>query len=91
MKDGDSILSTLLDDGYTDWGWRHSWTTERQMEFDAIKRHLGWKSKKIRDYEIHWNRHHETFYLVTIDVDIEQRQQALDELTEQAQDLDMGY
>lgn len=25
------------------------------------------------------------------DVDVEQRQQVLDELTEQAQDLDMGY
>ena len=86
------VFTTLLDDGYTNWGWQHSWTTERQMEFDTLKRRPGWESATVRDYEIHWNKHHKVFYRVASEtIDIEARQKALDELTEQAQDLDMGY
>ena len=85
-------FTELLDDGYTNWGWQHSWTTERQMQFDTLNRRPGWVSNTFRDYEMHWNTHHKVFYRVaTSDMEIEQRQQALDELTEQAQDLDMGY
>ena len=85
-------FTELLDDGYTNWGWQHSWTTERQMEFDVLKRRPGWESRSVRDYEIHWNKHHKVFYRVASeDIDIEERQLALDELVEQAQDLNMGY
>lgn len=86
------LFTQLLDDGYTNWGWQHSWTTERQMEFDVLKRRPGWESRSVRDYEIHWNTHHKVFYRVaSADIDIEARQLALDEATEQAQALDMGY
>jgi len=86
------LFTTLLDDNYTNWGWQHSWTTERQMEFDTLKRRPGWESATVRDYEMHWNTHHKVFYRVaSADLDIESRQQALDDLTEQAQDSDMGY
>ena len=86
------LFTTLLDDNYTNWGWQHSWTTERQMEFDTLKRRLGWESVTVRDHELHWNKHHKVFYRVASeDIDIEERQQALDEATKQAQDLDMGY
>jgi len=86
------VFTTLLDDNYTNWGWQHSWTTERQMEFDVLKRRPGWESRSVRDYEIHWNKHHKVFYRVASeDIDIEERQLALDELVEQAQDLNMGY
>lgn len=85
-------FTELLDDGYTNWGWKHSWTTERQMEFDTLKREAGWLSNTVRDYEIHWNTHHKVFYRVaSADIEIEERQLALDELTKQAQELDMGY
>ena len=86
------VFTTLLDDGYTNWGWQHSWTTERQKEFDTLKHRPGWESATVRDYELHWNKHHKVFYRVaSADIEIEERQQALDELTEQAQKLNMGY
>jgi len=86
------LFTTLLDDGYTNWGWQHSWTTERQMEFDTLKRRPGWEFATVRDHELHWNKHHKVFYRVASeDIEIEARQKALDELTKQAQDLDMGY
>jgi hypothetical protein len=87
-----ALFTELLDDGYTNWGWQQSWTTERQMEFDALKRRPGWESRSVRDYELHWNKHHKVFYRVASeDIDIEARQLALDEATEQAQELAMGY
>jgi len=85
-------FTELLDDNYTNWGWQHSWTTERQMDFDTLKRRPGWVSNTFRDYEIHWNTHHKVFYRVaSADIEIVERQKALDEMTEQAEELDMGY
>lgn len=85
-------VTELLEDGYTNWGWQHSWTTERQMEFDALRRRPGWVANTFRDYQIHWNTHHKVFYRVASeDIDIEERQLALDEAIKQAQELNMEY
>ena len=68
------LFTELLDDGYTNWGWQHSWTTERQMQFDTLNRRPGWVSNTFRDYEMHWNTHHKVFYRVASeDIDNEVR------------------